>query len=342
MAPVKTAVILPGGVRIDLIIPIGSGTTLQALQDLAVERAARHHTATIFPGEDILLRLENETGPFLYTNDKVEDVVSTGDTVFVILGPSLISGSPPQSEPFVTTTRSADDFQLRVITPYLAHCHEDIRTIPLLGSGKVFSANTTLLELREVIASSLDISLRPEFSQLQECNCSMANMSSGMPHLSTEGSSKILVVSGLSKFAWVDILEPTYGSIMAGLKQSLGEDFEDTKSVHLKGGGQTVGDAFTRLPVVSVCAKSRHSNLPPITTASPAAISMLDLHTAEGPIETSCLNFSIEKLGLTDLVVNGVLSIYAVERRSDSTTIARQILGKDALFSTANHWVSAL
>lgn len=344
MAPVKTAVILPSGNRVDLIIPISSGSTLTVLQDLAIERAARYDLADISQVTDILLRFESQSGPFLNPDDKVEDVISVGETVFVMLQDSSTSASSRrlQSGSSTTSVRSANDFQLRIITPHLAHCHEDIRTIPLLGGGKVFSASSTLRDLRAAIADSLDVSLGPEEQQPQECNCKMAEIGSGMPQISVEGSSKVLVISGFSNIVWVDVLEPTYSSIIAGLRHLLGETFEDVKTVHLKGGDQTDDDLFTRLPVVSVCAKSRHSKMYQTATASPMNTSILDLHTAEGPIQTSCLGFSVEKLGLTDLVVNGVLSIYAVERRADSTASKRQALGKDAMFSTADHWVSSL
>lgn len=65
---------------------------------------------------------------------------------------------------------------------------------------------------------------------------------------------------------------------------------------------------------------------------------MLDLHTAEGPIETTRLDLTVKNLGLTDLVVNGVLSIYAVERRVNFTGTEKQTIGKDAMFSAASHW----
>ena len=47
----------------------------------------------------------------------------------------------------------------------------------------------------------------------------------------------------------------------------------------------------------------------------------------------------MERLGLTDLDVNGVLSIYAIERRADATAPQTEMLGKDEIFSTAKHWV---
>ena len=102
---------------------------------------------------------------------------------------------------------------------------------------------------------------------------------------------------------------------MTGLRQIFGDTFEDAKGVHLKGGVQTDDDWFTRLSVVSICAKSRHSSMQHTSKSSSAATSMLDLHTAEGSIETTRLDLRTKNLGLTDLLVNGVPSIYAVERR---------------------------
>jgi hypothetical protein len=345
MAPVKTAVILPTGTQIDLIIPLSSGTSFKALQDLAIERAGRHHSTNVSGVTDILLRLGSRSGPFLFPDDKVEDVASPGETVFVMLtelSPVAFASKEVQAGPSVITSQPPDAFQVRVITPHSAHCHEDIRTIPLLEKGKFFSAQSTLSDLRASIAASLDVLLGPDPPLPQECNCKLADMSSSARHPPMEGKLKVLVVSGFSEVAWMDVLTPTYGSIMAGLRQRLGETFEDNKTVHLKGGNQTEEDVFTNLPVVSVCAKSRHSDMHHQTSTTPpfGVTSALDLHTAEGPIQTSCMDFSAQRLGLTELVVNGVLSVYAVERKADPVSPERQVLGKDAMFSTASHWVS--
>jgi len=344
MAPVKTAVILPTGARIDLIIPLRSGATLTALQDLAIERAARYHSADISPINDILLRLDTETGPFLHPDDEVEDVISAGETVFVVLKESSVPPSPqnPQAEPSTTKLQSSNDLQLRVITPRSAHCHRDTCTIPLAQNGQFFSACSTLRALRAATARSLDMPLAPEEPESHECNCKMADMRSGMPRPPADDGLKVLVVSGFCNITWLDVLEPTHGAIMASLRSFLGESFEDAKCVHLKGGDQADDDRFIHLPIVSVCAKSRHPDADPDTITNFTLNQALDLHTAEGPIETSCLDYTIEQLGLTDLLVNGVLSIYAIERRTEVTKLRRPALGKDALFTTAHHWVSFL
>jgi hypothetical protein len=194
--------VYPSGTQIDLIIPISSGTTLKNLQELAIERAARHLPISISTANDILLRHESKSGPFLHSDDKGEDVISAGETVFVILQDSSILTSPQNLEPerSMTNAGSAYDLQLCIITPHLAHCHEDVRTIPLVEDGKVFSASSTRRDLRAEIAASHDIYLGREEQQPQKCNCKLAEMSSSIPLLSAEGSLKVLVVSHFSKF----------------------------------------------------------------------------------------------------------------------------------------------
>ena len=292
--------------------------------------------------KNIVLRLNSQVGLFLHPDDKVEDVISAGDIIFIILTESSRAENSSQdllAEPSTNRHRFINNFQLRIITPRLAYFHEDIRTIPPLEDGKFFSEHLTMRDLRASIAKSLNIVLEDGKSQTQECNSKIAELISDTPHASLEGSLKIIIVSDLSNVAQVNVREPTFGSIMTGVKEFLGGNFEDVKSTYLKGGRQTKDDKFTRLPVVSICAKSHHSHMHQTETVSFSATSVLDLHTAEGPIKTSCLDFSMEKLRLTDLVVNGVLSIYVVERRANSTAPETLILGKDATYSAAKHWV---
>jgi hypothetical protein len=296
MAPVKTAVIFPNQSRVDLIVPISAGATLKVVQDLAIERAAHHNSTNTSSVTDILLRLESQAGPLLHLDDNIEDVISAGETVFVTLYESLVSAPSQhiQAEHAVASSGSPDGFHRRVITPHLAHLHEDIRNIPLLGDGKVFSPSLALRDPRVIIANSLDIHLTAEEPASQERNCQMAEMSMEMHHLSVAGSLKVFVVWGFSNTAWVDATEPTYGSIIGGLRQLLGENFAEAKCVHLKGGDQSDGHRFTHLPTVSVSAKSRHSSSQRQRTGASSTTTLaLDLHTTEGPIQTSCLNFEI-------------------------------------------------
>lgn len=64
----------------------------------------------------------------------------------------------------------------------------------------------------------------------------------------------------------------------------------------------------------------------------------LDLHTSEAPIETINLNLTINEIGLGECAVNGVLSIYAVER-TVSTNPPAKGPGQHAIFMNADFWV---
>lgn len=66
---------------------------------------------------------------------------------------------------------------------------------------------------------------------------------------------------------------------------------------------------------------------------------VLDLHTGEIPIETANLDLTIDQLGLKDCAVNGVLTIYALERRV-SVAYKERRSGKDAIFRISDFWVS--
>ena len=169
MAPVRTAVVLRDGSRVDLITPNDGGTTLKILQELAIERAALHHSTDISRVDHVLLRLESQAGPFLHPDDKVEDVISARETVFVVLSDYSLPAGPQNmhDESSKTNSQFSDDFRLRVITPQSAHCHHEFRTIALFENGKVFSAHSTLRDLRAAIADNLEIPLRSESPESQ-------------------------------------------------------------------------------------------------------------------------------------------------------------------------------
>jgi hypothetical protein len=59
-----------------------------------------------------------------------------------------------------------------VLTPVLARAHKDIRTIPILR-GSV-TRNTTLKQVKALIANHLCVEVSDTFQGEQECNCSFA------------------------------------------------------------------------------------------------------------------------------------------------------------------------
>jgi hypothetical protein len=95
---------------------------------------------------------------------------------------------------------------------------------------------------------------------------------------------------------------------------------------------------------VSICSHERHRSASASERHDTGALfaipkrSVLDLHTSEVPIETAKLDLTIDQLDLKDSMVNGVLNIYVIQRKTTGTTINRGS-GKDAIFSEADYWV---
>ena len=95
---------------------------------------------------------------------------------------------------------------------------------------------------------------------------------------------------------------------------------------------------------MSICSHGRHRNSSASERRDTGALfaipkrSVLDLHTSEVPIETVNLNLTIDEIDLKDSIVNGVLNIYVVHRKTAGAAINRGS-GKDAIFLEADYWV---
>ena len=68
---------------------------------------------------------------------------------------------------------------------------------------------------------------------------------------------------------------------------------------------------------------------------------MLDLHTSEAPITTTRNDVSIEDLGLEDMVVDGILNLFAVVR-SATPEFQERAVGKSGIYLANNFWVSQM
>ena len=66
--------------------------------------------------------------------------------------------------------------------------------------------------------------------------------------------------------------------------------------------------------------------------------SVLELYTSELPIETAKLDLTIDQIDLNDSMVNGVINIYAIQRKATGAVINRGS-GKDRIFIEADYWV---
>ena len=111
-------------------------------------------------------------------------------------------------------------------------------------------------------------------------------------------------------------------------------------------------DQYVIMPVVSICSRTRHTEIPDkknqITSPSEPATSgkasvdssssiELDLHTSEGHIMMADLNLTISQVNFDDCIIDDVLDIYVVERLANSHVIMDA--GKDKIFTLSDHWV---
>jgi hypothetical protein len=66
---------------------------------------------------------------------------------------------------------------------------------------------------------------------------------------------------------------------------------------------------------------------------------LLDLHTSESPITTTRNDISIENLGLEDMIVDGVLNLFAVIRKA-TPGFQERTVGKNGIYLPNDFWVS--
>jgi len=112
-------------------------------------------------------------------------------------------------------------------------------------------------------------------------------------------------------------------------------------------------DIYRALPVVSICSQQRHGasrhawdgdddsdededcKQPPVVDKG----YLLDLHTSECYIRTADRNLTVHLAALDGLVINGVLDVYTIWRKSSDRNPVGEA-GKDAIFKAGDHWVS--
>jgi hypothetical protein len=66
---------------------------------------------------------------------------------------------------------------------------------------------------------------------------------------------------------------------------------------------------------------------------------LLDLHTSEAPITTTRNDISIEDLGLEDMIVDGILNLFAVIRKA-TPGFQERTVGKNGIYLPNDFWVS--
>lgn len=173
-----------------------------------------------------------------------------------------------------------------------------------------------------------------------------------MPPLSSKSPNterkctEFLVVRGKSIVERLSADDMKKASVISSIQAKLGFDVEETKTINFISGDPE--DSCYKFPVIALCSKRRHDPVK-LPTSQPRSgpqhdtqpRSTLDLHTSEAPIETSDLDLTVNQLQLRDLLVGGILNLYAVERSEWAESHASGI-GKEVLFGLAESWVRHL
>lgn len=157
---------------------------------------------------------------------------------------------------------SIGEFKIRVITPVLAKACKDIRTISTLR--KPITRNTTLQEVKSMIANHLCVEVSEIIQDCRECNCSLARqieeraLKNGNVDRQTHGdaidpqgyTNEFIVVHGKSNVQIMEAEAANVLSIMRKVKEVLGDI--DSKKLTFVGGTQVSNTTYVKNPVVAL------------------------------------------------------------------------------------------
>lgn len=179
-----------------------------------------------------------------------------------------------------------------------------------------------------------------------ECNCALAALiETTIPKLESSSSASILpmtstshntshsfvLVSGRSSVEWI---QSECSSYQAALRERFGEHIEQKKYICTR---TTTPVKGATVEIVSLCSHTRHNFSAQAPKETERVLQVLDIHTVEGPIQTSNFDLTMRAIGLASLAVNGIVTLYAVERRAVANTPPKPI-GKAAFFKATEHW----
>ncbi|GAB7333004.1 hypothetical protein MBLNU13_g04699t1 [Cladosporium sp. NU13] len=316
-----------GGGRPSILVPFQPSSLVTAFEDEIVKRAIKQNIPVTSKTHNLTLRLQSQTGPTIDPNDVLSDVVLGSETIFAVFSQRTTTVGD-------MTPIEGDAVSVRVVTPATA---KQVRSsLPTFA----ISVNATLQQLHEQVAHHLKLPANFEKNaSIDECNCSFARKLSD--HHSSHATT--FVIHGKSTVENLLVVPyPKPDDVRNALQTQLGADFEASKKVHYLGGEFDAGGRYTRLPIVALCAKSRHIPASARVAGMPDESDqrwskILDLHTTEMPIHTAAMSKTISETGLLGLCVKGILDIFAVNR---STTPVSTVTcaGKGAVFRNRAYW----
>ncbi|KAL6704640.1 hypothetical protein ACN47E_008037 [Coniothyrium glycines] len=291
----------------------------------------------------IALHLDKTDGPVLDVKDLLSNILSgANDTVFAVVQATTVTTSP-----HVERRADQQTLQIRVVTPEAARSCLKLGDIPPLTTD--LGIDRSLRDLKGIVQQQLgypaNIGPCPEI----ECNCSFARKIGHLCSLSpnVEGTvlDTILVVSGVNHVVALKIEEMTEDSIRTAAK----DYYFKNKIVTFIGGVQDPAHTSNRnthylvAPVLSVCSEYAHQPHS-FATGDPHTSGrcklIVDIHTFEAPIVITAhnANLSIAEARLHDCAINGVLTIFAVQRWSLGQTYEAGTQGTAAIFKMSKSW----
>lgn len=222
-------------------------------------------------------------------------------------------------------TQDGKQLQLRVVTPELAQAHIDINSIA--PASKPLPLSTTLLELRVAVCQHLAVPGGDEPLQELDCNCSAARQIDGSAALNERGVGDsdalhtLIIVYEDNKVAVIPTQTPTLASIKRAAREQLQEKVAG-KLLCAIGGLEDRNERngsstkYLRLPVLAVCSRQSHREKDDTDPAADGRGLTSDLHSSECPIDITMHNkdVTIEAAGLYNCAVDGVLTIFTVQR----------------------------
>jgi hypothetical protein len=246
--------------------------------------------------------------------------------------------NPPTSEQSKLLPSTGASIKVRVVSPELARNSEINAIAPLRDE---FPLSSTLKELKSRVQEHLGFPPEDGECLELECNCKLARQIYENAVLSSHGaehhgsSDTFVVVHGNNEVVALPLKEPT----LTAMRDAASEFFPKPKKV-LKtiGGVESAFGRYTKVPVLAVCSQSKHRG-DRVSIADKDRDLIIDLHTSECPMEVTSHNSSVNlaTAGLQDCTIDGVLTIYAVQRwtKNDHAT-SRQ--GKAAIFKSSEAW----
>lgn len=232
-------------------------------------------------------------------------------------------------------TSSLDNGKDRLLVRFMtaALAKKDKASIPPVS----ISHSATIKQLHELAARHVSLPAVFENEKIDnECNCNLAKQIS-------EGSSstkQVFLVHGKSIVKRIDLDNATETAVDIAIQSELGHTVFAEKKITRHSGESQSGN-YSRLPVVAICSKARH-------TPRHARVAddededvhhtfrLVDLHTSEQPISAASMGTKLSDAALGDLIVDGVLDIYVVNRATSGS--AANNIGRSAIFRARPHW----